>query len=367
MTPNEPTPVRTAASCAPGPALLRRLGAVLALAVVAVAAVTPVAHARTLDLETALAQAERTSAVVTARLDAEDAERDATRTDLDPLALRMDRLQAEQTAVRTRAAADRARFEAYRDVANAYVQALQASAQRELAEAGLALAERGVAIARLRFERGGATELEVRDAENERAEAANGAAAARQGEALALRSLRSLIGLDAGELEPVPDRLLATTVPAEEELVERLDASGPLLQALHGVEAARVGLELLDPSYAPAAQIERTELQLEQAREGAREARRGLELQLRSLIDRIDAARDGVAQSRETLEAARDREAIERRRLDAGLIAEVQFDQTVLNTLQAELGAMQARHDLLAALFELQAQTGIAIEGIDAF
>ncbi|MEX2500861.1 MAG: TolC family protein, partial [Trueperaceae bacterium] len=84
-------------------------------------------------------------------------------------------------------------------------------------------------------------------------------------------------------------------------------------------------------------------------------------------LDRIASARDGRDASREALQAARDREAIERRRLDAGLIAEVQFDQTRLGTMQAELALLQARHDLLAALLSLQADTGIAIEGLDAF
>ncbi|MEX2500884.1 MAG: TolC family protein, partial [Trueperaceae bacterium] len=249
------------------------------LAVATVLVLPRAAHAETLALEGALAQADRTSAVIRADLDAADAERAARRTEADPLALRIDRAQAEQALEMARAEADATRFGAYQDIAAAYAQVLAAQAQRELAEASLDLAERGVQIARLRFERGGATELEVRDAENERAEAANGVAAARQGEALARRSLRSLIGEDASDLAPVPGRLLAVPVPDEEALVARLGASGPLLQVEQGVALARIGVELLDPSYAPAAQIDQAELQLEQAQEGAREARRGAELQ----------------------------------------------------------------------------------------
>lgn len=318
-------------------------------------------------LPEALARAEERTGVVTARMTASDAERALARTEADPLALRPDLVEARQAAELAEAELRVARFEAYLEIAEAYVQVLQLERQTALAEDGVELSRRALEIAQLRFERGGATELDVRDARNELADAESGLASARQGLALARSSFTSLTGLSSEDLEPVPDALLATPTPDLDELRERMDRAPALLQAVQGLELARVGRALLDPSYAARTQIETAELRVEQAQEAVAEARRGLELQLRSLVDAVASAREAVDVARDALANARERESIDRSRLEAGLIAEIAFQQTQLATRQAELTAVTAEHDLLLALLRLQAQSGVPVEGLDDF
>lgn len=331
---------------------------------VAVLAAAP-AHATSLD--EALATADARTAVVTAQLDVNDAERQLERTEADPAALRLDRLQARQALTLARAELRSARYGAYLDIASAYTQVRQAAAQHDLAEDGVALAERGLEIAQIRLERGAGTELDVRDAETDLAGARGDLAAARQGEALARRSFASLTDLSAEDLEPVPDALLAIELPAAEALEARLDEAPNLMRASQGLEVARVARQLLDPAYAPARDIDAAELRVAQAEEGLREARRGLELQLQGLIDRVAAARDRLEVARDALSDARERDEIERSRLDAGLIAEIAYEQTQLSTRQAELSAMQAEHELLLSMLRLQANAGVPVEGLHGF
>lgn len=322
---------------------------------------------RATGLEEALARAELRSGVISARLVLGDAERALERTEADPTALRLDLLQAGQAVELARAELRAARFQAYLDIADAYTGVRQAAAQRALAEDAVALAERALEIARIRLERGAGTELDVRDAETDLAGARGDLAAARQGEALARRSFASLTALDADALDPVPAELAATATPDEDALLARLGGAPALLRARQGRELASVARDLLDPAYAPARDIEAAELRVAQAEEGLQEARRGLSLQLRSRIDRIAAARDALDVARDALANARERDAVDRSRLEAGLIAEIAYDQTRLATARAELSAMQAEHALVLALLGLQADTGVAVEGLDAF
>lgn len=334
---------------------------------VLLAALATSAFAWALDLPTALGHAPELADAVSARLELADEERALERTEADPLALRLDRLQARQAAELARARADVVRYEGYLEIAETYLQVRRAASQRGLAEDGVALAERGRAIARIRLERGAGTELDVRDAENELADARSGLAAARQGEALARRSFESLTGLRSNELEPIPRALLETEVPDEAVLRERVVRAPALLQATQGLEAARVGRDLLDPSYAPAAQIDAAELALAQADEAVREGRRGIDLLLRGLVDQVASARDGLEVAREAYANARERDEVDRSRLDAGLIAEIAYQQTRLATANSAAAAEQAEHDLLLAMLRLQAEGGVPIEGLDAF
>ena len=342
----------------------RRLLSVLA-ALAALLLVLPSALA--VGLPDALTTAEARTGVVTARLDLGDAQRAVQRTEADPTALRLDRLQARQALDAAESAVRSARYEAYADVAGAYLQVLEARAGVALAEEAAALSERAVEIARIRLERGAATELDLRDAETDLASARTDLQSARQGASLAARSFTSLTGLDADALEPVPAAWLELSVPGEEAWLDRLDANPTLLQARQGVELARAARDLLDPSYAPARDIEAAELRVAQAEEGLTEARRGIRLQLRSLLDRVASAQDGLRVAREALGNAEERDRIDRSRLDAGLIAEIAYDQTRLATLQARNAVQRAEHDLVRALFALQADTGLPIEGLDAF
>lgn len=365
----------------------------------------PVALREVLDdtLSRALARAEQRSAVVGAQLALGDAERALQRSEADPLALRLERLQARQALELAEAQLQEARYEAYVEIADAYGSWREARVQAELARFARELAAQALDIARIRRQRGSATELDVRNAETELREADNALAAAEQGVALARTNLASLSGLElpppesaangapdgtadgtadggpdtetasgaaAGSLYPATafgEALAARAAPDLARLLAALDDHPSLLQAQQGLELARVGRELLDPSFAPQAQIDAAELRLQQAAEGAQEARRGLELQARGLRDRALNARESYRVTLQALANAREREALERRRLEAGLIAEIAFKQSQLARKQAEVRALQAERALLRALLELQSGTLVPLEGLDAF
>lgn len=315
-------------------------------------------------LESFLAQAERTVGVVNAGLERDDARRALQRSESDPLALRPELLQARQRAQLAEAQAQQALFEAYVEVAGAYSQVREAELQLRIARAGRDLAERGLQVARLRFERGSATALEVQSAETDLREAERGVNAARDGLALATSNVVGLTGLDLDATEPIARELLeAFRVPDDEALQAAAALAPSVLQVEHALALAELQVELLDPSFAARSQIEQAEVQRAQAAAGVDEARRGVTLLLRSRANTLASALEGDRIAQEALAQAIEREDVERLRLDAGLISELAFEQSRLQTLQAELRAMQAEHQLLAAALELQAASLLPQEG----
>jgi len=343
---------------------LRRCGATLAVA----ASLAFLSAAMAQPLESFLARADRAVGVVTAALDRDDAQRALQRSQADPLALRPELLQAQQRAALTDAQAREALFEAYTTVAAAYAQVRETEYQVAIASAGRDLAERALAVARLRFERGSATDLEVQAAETDLAEADRGLNAARDGLALARSNLVGITGLELTASEPIArERLVTLTVPDDASLVAAAAEVPSVLQVRHGLALAELQVELLDPSFASRSQIDQAALQRDQAAAGASEALRGVTLLLRSRANTLASALEGDRIAQDALAQAREREAIERRRLDAGLISELAFEQALLQTLQAELRAVQAEHALLNAALELQAATLRGLEGWNGF
>ncbi len=335
--------------------------------VLALAIMTSLGSTLAQTLPEALARASERSGVISANLDLEDALAAQRRTEADPVALRLDLVQAEQATELARAEAQSARLAAYEEIASAYLQALEADAQADLAQQAAGLAAQALEITGIRRDRGAATELDVRDAENDLASAESDLAAAQQGAMLAREAFSSLTGLSVVSLTPVSAELLATELPDTEEVAARLATAPTLLQATHGVELSAVALDLLDPSYAAARDIEAAETRLAQAENSLAEARRGLELNLQSLVDSVHNARERLSVAEDALANALERDDVDASRLAAGLIAEIAYAQTRLATRQAELALLQAQNNLLRALLSLQSNSGVAIEGLDAF
>lgn len=318
-----------------------------------------------IPLTEALAQADTRSDVVNAELARSDAEVALSRTEADPLALRLEQTQAQQRAALTTAQLRQARYRATADIAAAYTQLLEAQLQRDLAAAGREVSVQTLDIARIRFDKGSATALDVQEAENSLQDAEKNLAAAEQGVVLAKTNLESLVG-QVETVEPVPETLLAP-LPSLETVLQNAADSPTLLQVSQGVELAAVGADLLDPSYASRAQLDNATLQLEQAQQSAKEARRGLEIQARSLYNAAKTAAQTYRNSQAALKSAQEREGLEKQRLDAGLIADIAFKQAQLTSFQALLATTQAKHAYLNALLELQAGTMTALEGLHGF
>jgi len=325
-----------------------------------------VAQGASVTLDDLLATVDGRVGVVTAALDLDEARRALTRTDSDPLALRLDLTRARQAVDLAEAEARAARLEALAEVAGAWARVRETELQVALAEGGRDLASRGAAIARLRLERGSATRLDLDEAVTQLEDAEKNLAAARDGLALARADLIGLTGNPGPfALDAIDRDRLDRPLPDDAEFEAALDGLPTVLQIAQAVELAELGVGLLDPSFASRAQIEQARTQLAQAEAGVAEARRGLALRTRALLNAVATARETDRIGRDAWSQARDREAIEVRRFDAGLIAEIALDQSRLATRQAELRAVQAEHGLMLALLDLQAGTLVPLEGWD--
>lgn len=326
------------------------------------------------SLDDYLARAGQSIGVVTSELELGDAERSLERVESDPLALRPDIVQARQRAELAAAEAEEALLQAYRDVAASWARVREAELQVELASAARDLAERALAVAELRRERGSATDIDVRSAATELLDAERSLATARDGAALARADLAGVTGLAVTGVEdddaPRPldrARFGRLEVPSSEALEAASLRVPALLSVRQGVELSDVARSLLDPSFASRRQIEEAELQQEQALAGEREARRGVALQVSSLRNALVSALEGDRIAQEALAGAREREAVERRRLAAGLVAEITVDGVRLETMQALLQAVQAEHALVDAILALQVGALFPMEGWHAF
>lgn len=324
--------------------------------------VLPLAQA--LTLEEALARAASRPDAITAQLELLMAESDWLRVQSDPLALRLDELQAEQAVTLGRAELRLAFYRGLLEIAQAYTGVLQARQQLELAETGLELNRSSLDIARIRLANGSATELDVREAEVALDEAEQNVAAAASGLAVAESNLAGMIGqeVEASALEPVSVDLLVA-LPELELALEAAAQHPQLLQSQQGLELARASLDVLDPSYASAAQLEAARTRLRTTERLVAEAERGFALQVRNLYLQAETAAESYRVAQEALENARGRFEVEQDRFEAGLIARIQVQQAELSVLQAEFEAQQARHAYLSALLELQQGALVQLPG----
>lgn len=324
-----------------------------------------VAHtAAALSFSDVLSAAPGRPDAVSAQLRLINAESTMLRTEADPLALRIDRLQAAQAAELAGVELRQARLTAIADLAEAYGNVLVAHMGQQLAADGLDLAESGLQIAEIRFANGSATQLDLRDAQVAVDEAAAGLQTAGSALRLAVSNLEGMIGetVDPEQLDPLP----VGQLPALPDLDAVLSAAlsvPQLLQVEHGLELATAAVEMLDPSYASAAQIENARTQLETTEQLASEARRGIQLMARNLHLTAQNALANLEVERDAHANAAERHEFERQRLEGGLISEIAFRQSALQLRQAELSLLQAESAALTELFRLSAGSLVGLSG----
>lgn len=316
-----------------------------------------------LTLPEALRGVDARSSVVTARSELRDARVNLERVQRDPLAVRADTLQAEQRLELAAASLAQTRYAAIGELTGAYTGVLNASEQTELAAQGLALAERSLEIATIRLDNGSATQLDLDDAQASLSEAQNTLRAAGEARDLALNSLISI----SGEVEGVKVASISedffVELPALETALASAERHPDLLGAQQQAELAALGAAVLDPLYAAQTQIDTAESQAGATQSALAEARRGFRLQVRNLYSQAENARATLRLEAAALANARERLATQRRRLAGGLVSQIDFAQTELQTAQAKLEAESARTGYLNALLELQAGSLVPLGG----
>lgn len=300
-------------------------------------------------LPEALKKAQEIPAVLNARLEAEAKAKDLARTLEDPLRTPLSELQARQALALAEARLKRALAQAESDIAAAYVQALEAGLQVRLAEKALAVAELALKAAEIRVKGGGATSLDLLEAQNRVLEARKNLEAAKRGENAARASLENLVGPWKPEpvaLPPLP----------EEGLVEQLlKEHADLLQLRQSLELLRFQRGLLDESFAARKDIEALEDQIKTLEVSLGNLERSLRVGLKARYDQLAPLLEGAKAAEEAYRAAKERHAAEERRFKAGLVSQLGLRQQELALFQAELALAQARHAYLKAYYGLLA------------
>ena len=321
-----------------------------------------------LTLEEALQSADARPDAVTQNLELLNARNDLIRVQGDPLALRLERTQAEQAVALNRAELEEAYYSAVLEITQAYTGVLQGREQLELAQKGMSVSQAALDIAQIRANNGSATQLDVQEAQVALNDAEKNLTAAQNGLNVSENNLEGMIGQEvtASDLEPVDDSYL-TALPSLDQALEAAQDHPQLLQSRQGLDLARIGLDLLDPSYASASQIESSRTQLETTQELVQEAQRGFSLQVRNLFIQAENAQETFQVERDSLVNARERLAFQQDRLESGLIAQIELDRAELEFLQTQLAVLQARHGYLVALQQLQEGALISLEGPPAY
>jgi outer membrane protein, heavy metal efflux system len=300
-------------------------------------------------LPEALKKAPEAPGVVIARLEQETKAKDLARTLVDPLRTPLSELQARQALALAEARLRRALAQAESDIAAAYAQALEAALQVRLAEKALEVAELALKAAEIRVRGGGATSLDLLEAQNRVLEARKNLEAAKRGENAARASLENLVGPwkpEPVELPPLP----------EEGLVEQLlKEHADLLQLRQSLELLRFQRGLLDESFAARKDIEAMEDQIKTLEVSLGNLERSLRVGLKARYDQLAPLLEGAKAAEEAYRAAKERYAAEERRFKAGLASQLGLLQGELSLRQAELALLQARHAYLKAYYGLLA------------
>jgi len=294
------------------------------------------------------------ASVRAARLDLATAERERERVRADPTTLRIARLQAEQALERAVAALAAATETARDGAATAYESALQADDLVHTAEAALAIAESLHEAARIRFDAGAATRLDLERAENDRLAAERDLDDARQTRALAYQRLASQLGSPDAPvgLAPAP---APGPVPDLAQVRAWAQDNRTVMAASHQLALAEAQLMAIDvPLTTPRADIEAARDRVDTARLQLDEQHRVLDLELQQARNAAVAAAARLESADEALATAEEDVRVQRLRLEAGTVARLTLAQSELQASRLRAARTSAEHALAASLRRLR-------------
>ena len=338
--------------------LLSLLSAVVALSVLST-------WAFALSLDEALALALERPAILTAQLELDEARANLERREADPLALRPDVEAARQRFDLAQASYEQAYFQSLSEVGGAYADALKARQEAELNRRRVSLNEQLVRAAEIRVRNGTATDLDLQEATTTLESSQQAQSAAQEALNLAQRRLNGLLeqSVRLEALEPIPESALVN-VPPLEQVLTNAEAYPTVLEAQQALDLAELNSDLLDPIFTPRSEIESAGVALETAQETEREIARDYALEVRDLYSQARTARTALQVAQETLANAQERLAAQQNRLEAGLISQLELQQSEIAYNEAEFGALAARSDYLSALLALQAGSFTELSGL---
>lgn len=301
-------------------------------------------------LPEALKKAPEVAAVVTARLDYQTKQKELARTLQDPLRTALAELQARQARDLAEARFQRALAQAESEIVSAYTQAYEALLQVDLAEKAVEVAELGLKATEIRLKGGGATSLDLLEAQNRLLEARKNLELAQRGRDTALAALANLVG------DWKPEGVKELPALPEEKAVETLlQEHADLLQLKQSLALLRFQRGLLDESFVPRKEIEALEDQIQTLEANLANLERSLRLGLEARYRQLSPLLQGVKTAEEAYRAAQERYRAEEKRFQAGLTSRLGLLQQELALKQAALSLEQAKHAYLKAYYSLLA------------
>lgn len=323
------------------------------------------AFAQSFTLRDALESVADQDAILSAQAELADARTSLSRAEADPLGTRLALAEAEQRFAVAEATLAQAYNQAALETRAAYAETFTAQAQLELAQQQVDLNERLLQAAEVRLRNGSATELDVQEATTQLESARKDLRSTQERLSLARTRLESLVGRLSGDLaellEPLSESYYDLTVPPADVVLGSLERHLTLQTARQERKLAEVNADILDPLYTAPATIATAQAQFTSAREEERRVERTLRLEAQGLLIDAQEAKETCEVSVEARADARERLAFEQRRLESGLLSEIQFLQAEIDANAAESAALQACTDYLSALSALQAGTTINV------
>ncbi len=321
--------------------------------------------AAALTLEESLEGVLERPAILTAQLELDEARANLERREADPLALRPEIEAARRRFELAQAAYESAYFQSFAEIGSAYAEALRARQADELASRRVSLNAQLLRAAEIRLANGTATQLDLQDATTALEGAQQAESAAQEALNLAQRRLNGLLeqAVVVESLEPIPDDALVD-VPPLERVLASAEAHPTVLESRQALELAELDNDLLDPVFTPRSEIESARVRLEATGETSREASRDYALVIRDLYSQAQTTRTAYEVARERLANAQERFAAQQNRLEAGLISELELQQTEFAYSEAEFEALAAKSDYLSALLALQAGSLAELTGL---
>ena len=318
--------------------------------------------AQDFTLQDALESAADQDAILSAQAELVDARESLARAEADPLGTRLARAEAEQRLALAEASLEQAYNEVTLETITAYAEMFTAQARLDLFQQQVALSERNLQAAEVRLKNGSVTELAVQEATTQLEGARTDLRSARERLSLAKTRLESATGRQLTDpLTPLPESYYALTVPPVDAVLSSLEAHLTLQETRQARKLAEINADILDPLYASPAAIATAQAQFTSAREDERRVERTLRLAAQGLLVDAQAAKETCEVSVDARTDARERLAFEQRRLESGLLSEIEFLQAEIDANTAEAAALQECTAYLTALLALQVGTTINV------
>ena len=291
--------------------------------------------------------------VISATADLAAAEREVTRVESDPLALRIEKLQATQELKRARATFAIANLNVKLKVSEVYFAALEADEALRIAHLKFDIATTTLEATQIKYSAGAATSLDLERAENSLAAAQREVADAQLAKELAYREISSFISIDVNNL-PAADFSNSDLPQLEQAIIQALASNLQLLEAEQAVELAQAQLEAIDNAFSARVEIDNARDKLANSQTKLTDIRRSLEITVQQSYNTLLAAVGSYEGALESYQTSLDDLTAQKTRLDGGSISPLAYKQSELGHAQTNATLSSARYELELAKLKLK-------------